>query len=358
MRALAIIEFALGALIVLLALFDVFQTVVLPRPTPATFRPSSLLVRALYVLCRRAALRWSKQREQLLGMFAPLVVVVLLIYWAVGLTLGFSVVLHALRAQIHPTPNFGAALYFAAMSLFSFGFGDLIPTGGLARFVVIIEAATGLALFAVIITYLFGLFGEFERREVLVVTLSNRAGAPPSGVGLLEMYARNDMVNGLAGLFADWEIWSANVLESHLSYPILAFFRSTHDNQSWISALGAVLDAATLVLTTIQGVPRGPARLMVHGGLHLVEDLGQYYRFDGPREPFVEQEEFVEACAQLQSAGFELRDTDEAWKDFSQSRGQYASVLNAMARQWITPPAQWIGDRSALVRHSGRVVRR
>src|SRR5581483_8175090 len=142
----------------------------------------------------------------------------------------------------------------------------------------------------------FALFAEFQQREVLVVTLSARAGAPPSGVGLLEAYAQDAMVERLADLFADWEVWSARVLESHLSYPILGFFRSTHDNQSWVSALGAALDAATMALTTVEDVPRGPARLMRNVGLHLVEDLAQYYHVEAGMDPYVERAEFATAC--------------------------------------------------------------
>lgn len=354
---LILAELLFGLIAVALVMFDVSQTVVLPRPTPVTFRPSGWLIAALYALCRRVALRAPRYREQLLGGFAPYVVVVLLLYWAVGLVLGYGLILHAIRAQIRPVPHLSTTLYFSAMSLLSFGFGDLIPVGGVARLVVILESATGLGLFALIVTFLFGLFGEFQRREVLVITLSTRAGAPPSGLGLLHTYAREGMVERLDDLFADWEVWSAEVLESHLSYPVLAFFRSTHDNQSWVSALGAVLDAATLVLTTIEDLPRGPARLMRSGGLHLVDDLAQYFHLDGAHDPYVQRQEFDEACAQLRAAGYRLVADAAAWAAFSESRREYAAAINAMARQWVTPPAQWIGDRSVVTRYHGQVVR-
>lgn len=353
-----LIEFVAGTFLVVLILFDVFQTAVLPRPTPATFRPSGTVVRGLYTICRQLALRLSRYRELILGVFAPAMIVVLLLFWAAGLVLGYGLILHAITKQVSPPLHLGSAFYFAAMSLLSFGFGDFIPTGGVARILVIFEAASGLGLFAVVITFLFSLFGEFQRREILVITLSTRAGAPPSGLGLLLTYAHIDMLERLADLFADWEVWAAEVLDSHLSYPMLAFFRSTHDNESWISALGAVLDAATLVLTTIEGVPRGPAKLMLGGGVHLVGDLAQYFHLDGDADPYVEREEYDAACAQLKEAGFRVDESAAAWESFAKLRGEYAAALNALAKQWVTPPAQWIGDRSRITGHQGAFIRR
>lgn len=351
-------ELLAGIFVVILVLYDLFQTVVLPRPTPITFRPSGRMVALLYALTWRVSVWLPKRREQILGIFAPSIAVALLTYWAVGLIVGYGLILSALRTQIQPQPHIGTALYLSALSLLTLGFSDVIPVGGLARLVVTVEAATGLSLFALIITFLFALFGEFQRREILVVTLSARAGAPPSALTLLQAYADDGMIDRLPELFRDWETWSAGVLESHLSYPILAFFRSTHDSQSWVSALGAMLDAATLVLTTIEEVPRGPARVMRNVGVHLVEDLGQYFRFDGPTDPYVERSEFDEACAQLRTAGFRIVDADLAWEPFAQLRSEYAGALNAMARRWLTPPAQWIGDRSVVAHHRGRAVRR
>ena len=346
-----VVELVAGLLIVVAMLFDLFQTVLLPRPTPVTFRPSGRILIALYVVWRRIALHFPERREQLLGMFAPSVVVFLLLYWGAGLSAGYGLVLYASTDQIRPPLDVGSALYFSAMALLTFDFGDIVPTGALARVVTIAAGATGLGLFALVITFLFALFAEFQRRELLVITLSARAGAPPSGLALLQTYAKDDMVERLADVFADWEVWSAQVLDSHLSYPILALFRSTHDNQSWLSALGAVLDAATFVLTTIEDVPRGPARLMHRGGLHLVADLAQYFRLEEPQEPYVEESEFDAACTHLRAAGYRLVDQKTAWAAFARARAEYAGALNAMARQWVTPPAEWIGDRSVALRY-------
>ena len=182
--------------------------------------------------------------------------------------------LYALRGEV--TPHLGSffdALYFAGASVLTLGFGEIVASGGLSRIVVIVAAATGLGVVALVITFIFSLFANYQRREVLVVTLSARAKAPPSAVTLLETHARLDMVDELPGLFREWERWAAEVLDSHVAYPLLGYFRSSHDSISWISALGAVLDSAALVVTTIQGVPRGQAHMMLKVGAHLVEDI-------------------------------------------------------------------------------------
>lgn len=350
-------EFLAGLLLVAVILFDAFQTVVLPRPTPALFRPSAELISMLYRLTRWTAARVPSptRQEQLLGTFAPFCVVVLLLCWVAGLIVGYGLMLNALVDQIKPPPaSFGTTVYFSGTALLTIGFGDFVPTGGLPRFITLLEGATGLGVVAVVITFLFGLFGEFQGREVLVITLSARAGAPPSGVTLLQTYATQHMLDRLPDLFADWELWSARVLDSHLSYPLLAYFRSTHDQQSWISALGAVLDAATLLLTTIDDQPPGPATFMHRIGTHLVEDLAQHFGLDDEQRVYVERHEFEEARERLLAAGFRLRDVEESWTAFAKSRAAYASALNAMAGWWVTPPAEWIGDRSVSVHHDRR----
>jgi len=280
-------------------------------------------------------------------------VVVLLLIWVAGLIVGFGLMLYALVGEEHPViTDLGSAIYFSGVSLFTVGFGDIVPTGGPARIIALVEAATGLGVVALVITFLFTLFGAFQRREILVITLSARAGAPPSGVALLELFAKYQMPEELARVFTDWETWSAEVLDSHLSYPILAYFRSTHDSQSWISALGAVLDAATLLLTTTDDGPRGPALLAYRVGVHLVEDLAQYFRIAERGSPYVERAEYEEARQRLSAAGYRLRDVESAWAAFAKLREEYAGPLNAMARLWVTPPAQWIGDRSFLRLHA------
>lgn len=156
------------------------------------------------------------------------------------------------------------------------------------------------------------------------------------------------MTDDLARIFASWELWAAEVLDSHLAYPLLGFFRSSHDNESWVSALGAMLDAATLCETAILGAPVGPAVMLRRAGTHLVEDVTAYFRISHEHDTGVERAEFELACVRLQDAGYRLRDGDGAWETFAALRANYAGDLNSMAWFWAVPPAQWIGDRSPL----------
>jgi len=344
------VEFAIGLVLVWAVFNDVFSSVILPRPTPSRFRPAAMLVRTTWRLWRSRYVGEARadQRERRLGVYAPAIVIALLFLWIAMLVAGFGLMLYALRDQVHPNPDFGSALYFAATSILTIGFGDFVATAWPARTVAIVAGIAGLGVVALGITYLFSLYGSFQRREVLVVTLDESAGAPPSGVTLLETYARLGMGKDLDLLFGRWESWCAEVLESHVAYPILAFFRSTHDNESWVSALGAVLDASTLLQTTIAAGPQGHAHLTGGIGAHLVEDMTGFLRLAGDDDVGVERQEFDSARDRLSAVGYALRPADESWQAFATMRGRYASRLNALARFLAVPPTLWIGDRSPL----------
>ncbi len=295
--------------------------------------------------------------EAMLAIFPPVALVLILVAWVILEAAGYGLIIHTLRGDFQPRPPgvIGSA-YISAASLFGVGQSTFVPVGRAARMVIPIVNATGLATVALVITFLFSLYANFQKREAQVVTLDARAGAPPSGVTLLETYAQLDLLGRLPDIFTKWENWSAEVLDSHLAYPILTYFRSSHDNESWISALGAVLDAASLVVSSVESIPVGEARLMIGMGAHLVEDISNQFQLPHDDGVGVERAEFEDACRRLSEAGYTLRaDVDAAWAKFTMIRGTYASRLNAMARAWATPPALWIGDRSTLrIRHPDR----
>ena len=345
-----IIEFLAGLVVIFVVLNDVFESVVVPRPSPFRFlRLTRLVIRGSWRIWRALGTRnsSSEKRERLLGTFAPRVLIGLLLIWIAGLILGFGLMLYALRTQTSPPlANLPVAMYYAGTSLLTIGYGDIVAHSWLARLVSITAAIAGLGLIALAISFIFSLYASFQRREVLIVTLDARAGAPPSGLTMLEAAAKLGLKDDMARLFVEWEKWSAEVLDSHMAYPLLAYFRSSHDSESWISALGAVLDAATLVLTTVTDIPRGPAQMMYAMGRHTVEDLARYFRIPSDHQPGVERYEFDEARARLATAGYTLLAPDDSWIAFARLRSEYAVPLNDMAKWFAAPPTQWIGDRS------------
>jgi hypothetical protein len=311
------------------------------------------LVRATWPVWKGLALRIedSDAREDFLGSYAPLALVSFLLTWGVLLIIGYGLILYGLRFSIHPTPNFGEAFYYAGVSFLTIGYGDFVATGGTSRFVSLLAGGNGFAVVATVTAFLFSVFGAFATRENFVITFGTRAGAPPSGVTLLETYARLGILADLDDVFEDGLRWAAAVLESHLAYPILAYFRSSHENESWIGALGALLDASTLKLTLLADGPEGHAKLCHLMARHTVRDLAVYFRFETDPRPGIERQEFDVARERLREAGLLVRDADEAWAHFSEVRANYATALNAMATFFNIPPAQWIGDRSYLRPH-------
>ena len=348
-----------GVAIVLIVLRDVFQSVVTPRPVGGRWRLSRFLPLGLWRPWRWAALRLPtvRAREGVLGSFGPMAVLIALVTWVALLVIGYGLLLDSMRDQIRPRPpGLGSSLYFAGTSLLTLGFGDFVATGGPTRFVALVAGATGLGVFAVVITFLFSLFAAFQRREVAVVTLEAAASAPPSGVTLLETFALAHLLGDLPRTFERWQVWAAEVLDSHLAYPVLGYFRSSHDNDSWISSLGAVMDAATLMLTTIDlhntpGAPpslHGWAKMARAVGGHCIEDLVLFFDLDGDHYVGVELEEYRQARDRLERAGFALKPEADGWEAFQRLRSDYAGRVNALATHWASPPAQWIGDRSPL----------
>ncbi len=351
--------FLAGVALLLLVGADVFETIVVPRPSPGPHRLSRYLNRWTWRAWRAigARARSGLARDGFYGIYAPGAAILLLIMWLALLVVGYGLVFFALRGELDPPPaDLGNAMYFAGTSILTLGYGDIVASGPLARAVSLVAAASGLGVVALVITFLFSLYASYQRRESLVVTLSTRAKAPPSAVVLLETYARLDMVGELPALFAAWETWAAEVLDSHVAYPLLGYFRSSHDNVSWLSALGAVLDACALVLTTIEGVPRGQAELTKRVGAHLVEDITNILGLAGDGSQ-VGQAEFDGAYERLRVAGYRLGDPDEAWRRFERGRSTYAGRLAALAEYWATPATAWIGERaparSVLHREAG-----
>jgi len=344
-----LIAFGLGVLLLAVAFWDLFETIVVPRPTPGWFRLGRYLVRGSWRVLRSVRDgNPNRSYDRALGLFAPAATVALLVTWLAALIVGYGLLMYALRDELQPVPpDLGTAIYFAATSLLTIGFGDIVAVGAPARVLIITAAVGGLGAVALVVTFLFSLYGSYQRREAQVVALQAAASVPPSAVTLLETYSQLGLIGRLPDFFLEWQRWAVEVLDSHVAYPLLGFFRSSHDNLSWISALGSVLDAASLVLTTIEDVPRGEAKLFKRVGAHLVEDIYNL-GFHAGEPSTLDRSAFEAACARLTEAGYRLCPTDQAWALFEAARGTYATRLEAMANYWATPATSWLGDPVVL----------
>jgi len=344
------IALPVGIVLVALTLLDVFRTLVMPRAARGRVRLSRILFRTMWRPWRWIGVRAKtvQARERVLATAAPFFFFVLLVGWVSLALLGYALILWspAFVDGIGPGgDSFGNALYVSGTSLFTLG--SVGGVTGWTRAVVVTEGATGLGLFAVVIAYLPVLYQAFNRREVGVLLLDARAGSPPSGPELLHRMGSAGASSSLHGLFAEWERWVADVLESHMSYPLLTLFRSPHDNTSWVTSLGSVLDAATLLLTAVEDESDERAILMYGTGVHAVEDLFYYFRLT-ERETVIQRDEFEDVLGDMKDDGFAVRPLDDAFARFTQKRAKYAPRLDALAVLLAAPPTLWIGDRSFL----------
>jgi hypothetical protein len=347
------IALPLGIFLLVWTLFDVFRTLVTPRAARGRFRLSRMLFQPMWRPWRWVGLRSKtvQARERVLAAAAPFFFFVLLVGWVSIALLGYALILWS-PAFVHGIglggSSFGNALYTSGTALFTLGFGGGVATGW-TRVIAVAGAATGLGLFAVVIAYLPVLYQAFNRREVGVLLLDARAGSPPSGPELLHRMGSAGVASSLPQLFAEWERWVADVLESHMSYPLLVLFRSPHDYTSWITSLGSVLDAATLILTSVDDESDERAKLLYGTGVHAVEDLFYYFRLT-ERESVIQRNEFEDVLNDMKNDGFAIRPVDEAFASFTEKRAKYAPRLDAIVVLLAAPPGQWIGDRSFLGR--------
>lgn len=353
MLALQVLAGLVGLALVVVTLADVFQSVVVPRSVGWRYRPSALLSRNGWRYWREGCLRIgdAEKREDTLAMFAPFLLTAFLATWVGLLIAGYGLLFWALRDGLSPHPTLGGCLYFAGATLTTIGYGEVVPVWGIDRFIAIFAAASGLGVVAVVTTFLFQTFGAFQKREAFVVTISERTGAPPSGLEFVIRHAKLGLVHDIGPILRESQQWISEVLETHLAYPVLTYFRSSHDDESWVGTLGALLDASTLLVTTVELDHRGQATLTLRAGAHLVRDFSSFFRLPEGDAAGVEYDEFATAYRTLRELGIPLRPLEDAWPDFTAKRATYAVPLDAMARWWRIPPARWIGDRSRVRLH-------
>ena len=345
---------AAGIAIVVAVLWEAFETVVLPRRVTRHFRFTRLFYRATWkpwsVLLGRV--QSVKRRESYLSYYGPISLLGLLMAWAVLLLIGFALVQWAAGSSMYvSTPGlpggFWTDLYMSGTTFFTLGLGDVTPRSPLARLVTVVESGMGFGFLALVIGYLPTIFQAFSRREVNITLLDARAGSPPSAVELLRRHASDHGREALHELLRDWERWSADLLESHLSYPVLCYFRSQHDNQNWLAALTTILDTCALVIVGMRDVPRRQAQLTFAVARHAVVDLAQIFSAaPGHGHDRLGAAQMSELRATLAEAGWKLEDGAASESKLEELRVMYEPYVRSLAHylhfalpSWF-PPAR------------------
>jgi Ion channel len=344
MHAIALVA---GAGIVGVVLWDAFETLVLPRTPTRTLRLTRLFYRSTWPLwCQRArAFRLDRQRERFLAIYGPLSIIALLTLWATGLVFGFALLQWSQRellVNLTGSPYFFDDLYMSATTLFALATGDVMPKGRGGRLLVVAETGSSLMLLTMVFAYLPILYQSYARREIRVTLLDAWAGSPPSATELLRRVVSSGDTGSLDAFFAAWEQWCSDLLESQLSYPAIAYFRSQHPRQSWVCALTTVLDVSALVKVGIDGMPAWRAHLCFAVARHAAVDLAQVLADSpGQREDRLPPRELAVMRHELEEAGLRLNCSSEADRELAALRQSYEPYLAAISIRLMMPISDW-----------------
>src|ERR1700704_5413431 len=339
-----------GLTLAVVILIDTFEAIILPRRVTRKIRLARLFYGTTWAFWKFVVRKIPsrKTREALLGGYGPCSLLLLIALWALGLVLSFGIMQYGAGSAIgvHQPDHAGFAmdLYLSSTTFFTLGLGDAVPSGPLARFLLVAEAGLGYGFLAVIVGYLPFIYGSFSRREVNISLLDARAGTPPTAGELLRRYSYPEGQKALRDLLEEWELWCAELMESHLSYPVLAYFRSQHDNQSWIASLTAILDTCALVIVGIEGACEKQAELTFAIARHAVVDLSQVFGtaphpLPHDRLPAQELRQIRDILAQH---GMKLHDGEEADSKLTTFRKMYEPYIYALANYLNQPLPPWI----------------
>ena len=338
-----------GIVVILVVLLDAFETIVLPRRVRRQFRLTAWFYRRTWIPWRGLASRIgsASRRENFLGYFGPSSLILLLVFWAFGLIFGFALLQYGVGEHVvlgNERVTFGTVFYLSGETFFTLGYGDITPTSGIARALAVSEAGMGFAFLGVVIGYLPTIYSSFSRREIEISLLDARAGSPPTAAELLARFGNCPEQTVLDRIFRDWEHWAAEVLESHLSYPVLSFFRSQHNNQSWLGALTTILDASALVIAGIDGIRNEQAKITFAMARHAVVDLAQVVnaRYDPDVPDRLPAQELARLRQALSERGLRVRNSEEAEQKLVHLRSLYEPYAEAMGRTLFINLPPWI----------------
>ena len=350
-----LIELAVGLLcasLIAAILHDAFEVMLLPRRVKSKMRIVRYFFKGTWFVWSALGSKITSEdrRHSFLGLYGPLSLVLLLIVWAVGLIGAFGGIFWSLNPtqfSSHPWLN---QAYFSGVTFFTLGYGDIVPHVAWSKALAVCEAGTGLGFIAMVIGYLPVIYQLFSRREAQVIMLDSMAGSPPVCTTMICRYAEGHGLDALDGFLLRWQQWAAELLESQLSYPMLAYYRSQHDNQSWLAALTAVMDVSVLIMVGFDGVRTLQARLTFGTARLATIEMGRVLGA-GPR-PFEEErlssDGFAEIKNRLAAAGLRFVDEEEAEERLASFRDTYEPFLNGLANHLLLSLPGWFSDVDQL----------
>jgi hypothetical protein len=348
---------ALASVVLMLSvLLDGFETMVLPRRVTRTIRWARLYYRTLWMLWRSVGrhLTPGRRREYFLSVFGPLSLLGLFVTWWLSLIVCFALLHWSLGTGLHVSDNervdLSTYLYFSGGTFFTLGYGEVTPASPLGRALSVLEAGLGLGFLAMVIGYLPALYQAFSRREVTISLLDARAGSPPSAGQVLLRLANARNRNVIDPFLAEWERWAAELLESHLSFPVLSFYRSQHDNQSWLAAVTTILDTCALLIVAVEEAKSYQAQLTFAMARHAVVDLSLVFHTPplAPEPERLPDARWRRLREMLSAAGLALREGPAVDARLDELRAMYEPFVNGLGHFLLFTLPPILSDRVAV----------
>lgn len=353
---LRILTGIVGVFIILVILLDGFETIVLPRRVMRRFRLARFFYRLTWPPWSFVShtLFSGGRLDNMLGFFGPLSLLLLISVWAVVFIFGFGLLYFALGSSLIVPPRingFAADLYMSGTTFFTLGIGDVRPVGLGARVITVVEAGMGFGFLALVIAYLPALNQSFSRREAAISMLDARAGSPPTAGRMLARHGHEGGMEELREQLSLWERWSAELLESHLSYPVLGYYRSQHDNQSWLAALTVVLDSSALLLAALEVKCSRQAELTFAMARHAIVDLAAVFHRPPvkPGKDRLNEEQMARLKQMLEGAKLRLVHDPESERRLQYIRDSYEPYIEALGSYFRLSPPPWVpspGERA------------
>jgi hypothetical protein len=354
-----------GVVLIVAILSDAVATLVVTQGDAGIWRPTRLFYAGTWRATRAFAARApDRLGEFVLNVYPALSLLALLVLWLAGLMIGWSLVYWGADAYVAGARDWGGLVYYAGASLVTPLFGS--AHGAVVRMITLVETLTGVATIALVISYLPALYGAYSRRESQLLTLDDPRGGRVMPVRVIAVNAPGGDLETLYRAFAEWEHWIADVLESHVSYPMLALFRSQHQGQSWVTALGVVTDAGTLASACIEGAQNREPYFVYRRGRRAVLEISSRLHVPSKVQPtWLNEANFETAWKMLGELGVPLREKASAWADLQELRATYGVELENLIDFLVAPRGFWghsaeatvaeeVAQAAAAARHAAR----